>query len=398
MRRRDFMAATGALLVTGLPRTSLATASANAGLLAAQAKLNAGLIGHLQGARGKGENIVISPASLGAILAVLAQGAEVRMQAAIEKCLGLDATQNLDGLRSQLRNVSLGREEQGASFTLANMIVIDPKSQPNMPVVDKLRDGAEVVIDDLSKLATVERINAWVSGQTKGFIRKVFEGPKRTAGLVGVNALYFKGLWKDRFDARLTQARPFHRLDGGTSDVPLMTRIGGLRYREDGRFVAVDLPYRNDRFGLVVATTSDKPASAAEFAAVGDWLTGDAFGTGRVDLSLPRFTLTGGADILEALDAAGLKAARHSPSAFAPLSPVPQSLSSIVQQTYLRVDEEGTEAAASTAITMSRAAAPSRTVKVLVDKPFVFALRDRQSGLMLLSGYVGRIPSKPVES
>ena len=62
------------------------------------------------------------------------------------------------------------------------------------------------------------------------------------------------------------------------------------------------------------------------------------------------------------------------------------------------MDEEGTEAAATTAVTMTRTAMPARTVKVVVDKPFVFALRDRQSGLILLSGYVGRIPGRSVES
>jgi serpin B len=404
MRRRDFIAGTGALLLSGLPQASFAKLSDKSGLLAAQARLNASLVGHLQSARGKGENIVVSPASLSAILAVLAQGADGKMQAAIQQCLGLggapgEASDELQALRSQVRNVGLVREEQGATFTLANLIVIDPQSQPNMPVVDKLRDGAEVVIDDLSKLATVNQINAWVSGQTKGFIRKVFDGPQRATGLAGVNALYFKGLWKDRFDVKLTQMRPFHLVGGGSSsDVPLMMRIGSYRHRQDGRFVAVDLPYRNERFGLVVATTNDRPASAAEFSSVGDWLTGEAFDPARVDLSLPRFTMTEGADILEALDAAGLKAGRMSPTSFAPLSPVPQKLSKIVQQTYLRVDEEGTEAAATTSVTVSRTALPSRTVKIVVDKPFVFALRDRQSGLILLSGYVGRIPGKPVES
>ena len=285
MRRRDFIAGSGALLLTGLPQVSLAKVADKGGLLAAQARLNATLVGHLQGARGKGENIVVSPASLTAILAVLAQGADPRMQAAIHKCLGLDgapdaASGDLQALRSQLRNVGLAREEQGATFTLANLIVIDPASQPNAPVVAKLRDGAEVVIDDLSKLATVNQINAWVSGQTKGFIRKVFDGPQRATGLAGVNALYFKGLWKDRFDAKLTQARPFHLVGGGTSDVPLMMRIGSYRHRQDGRFVAVDLPYRNERFGLVVATTSDTPATAAEFSHVGDWLTGEEFNSG----------------------------------------------------------------------------------------------------------------------
>lgn len=397
MRRRDFIAGTGALVLSGLPRPSLAALSDKSGLIAAQSKLNSALVDHLQRSRDQGDNIVVSPASATAVLAVLALGADDKMQAAISDCLGHassgNAASDLEMVRGRLRQAVQAREEQGATFALANLIVIDPTSQPNMPVLAKLRDGAEVMVEDLSQAASVKQINTWVAGQTKGFIRKVFDAPQRAAGLAGVNALYFKGLWKDQFDARHTRMQPFHSPDGRSDNVPLMTRIGSYSYRQDERFVAVDLPYRNDRFSLVVATTKDRPAQAAEFAAIADWLGGEGFDSGRVDLSLPRFTLSERADILEALDSAGLRAGRVSPSAFAPLSPVPQSITSIVQQTYLRVDEEGTEAAAATAVATSRTAPIKHTVRIVVDKPFVFALRDRHTGLFLLSGCVGRIPA-----
>jgi serine protease inhibitor len=397
MRRRDFIAGSGALLLSGAPRFSLAeSADDRGGLMSAQARLTQHLVGHLQKSRGAGDNVVISPASLTAILAALALGADDKMQAAIHQTLKLDekpggAAADLETIRSRLRNIGLQREEQGAVFALANMIVIDPRARPNASVVERLRGSAEVVIDDLSKGATVERVNAWAAEQTRGLIRKVFEGPQRQAGLAGVNALYFKGLWQERFDAKLTQPQPFRLVGGGSANVPMMTRVGSYRYRENGRFVAVDLPYRNDRFALTVATTSDRPAPASELAAVAGWLDGEAFAPGRVDLSLPRFTVTGGAELLEALDAVGLKAGRTSPTAFAPLSATPQLLDRIVQQTYLRVDEEGTEAAATTGITTTRTARPMPPFKVVVDKPFIFALRDRRSGLLLMSGYIGNV-------
>jgi serine protease inhibitor len=397
MRRRDFIAGSGALLLAGAPHYSLAeNFDDQGGLMSAQAKLSAHLVGHLQKSRGAGENTVVSPASLTAILATLALGADDKMQAAIHKTLRLDersggVAADLETVRSKLRNIGLQREEQGAVFALANLIVIDPRGRPNTPMVERLRANAEVVVDDLSRTATVDRVNAWASEQTRGLIRKVFEGPQRQAGLAGINALYFKGLWQEQFDARLTQPQPFRLLGGRSANVPMMTRVGSYRYRESGRFVAVDLPYRNDRFVLTVTTTNDRPAPASEFSAVAGWLTGEAFDSARVDLSLPRFTVTGGAELLEALDAIGLKAGRSSPTAFAPLAAAPQLLDRIVQQTYLRVDEEGTEAAATTAITATRAARPSQTVKVVVDKPFVFALRDRRSGLILMSGYIGNV-------
>ena len=118
-----------------------------------------------------------------------------------------------------------------------------------------------------------------------------------------------------------------------------------------------------------------------------DWLTGDGFEQRPGELSLPRFALTSSADLLHALDALGLHPARASPGALAGLSPTPMSIAQVLQRTEIRVDEAGTEAAAATAVMTTRAVATD-FVKMTVDKPFMFALRDAQSGLVLLTGYV----------
>ena len=392
MRRRDFLAGTGALLLAGLPRPS--TAQPADKLILAQAKLNANLIAKLPASRDG--NIVVSPASLAGIMAALALGTDGKMQGAIHKMLALDdATGNvaadLDAVRAKVRSAAMAKEQKNAIFTIANMIVIDPNARPNTPVVDTLRAHAAVTVDDLAQPATVARINAWAAEQTRGFIPQVLDGPQRDGGLVGINALYFKAQWAAPFDAKLTRPRPFHAVGGGTSQVPLMARNGSYSYREQGRFVAVDMPYRNERFGLVVATTTDAPATAAELAPAAAWLAGDGFELGTVDLALPRFTMREGADLLGPLNALGLKAG-HTPTAFAPLAQVPLEIKKIAQQAYLKLDEEGTEAAATTTVVAGRMAMRTKTLAVTVDKPFLFALRDRQSGLMLLSGYVGRIP------
>jgi serpin B len=365
-------------------------------LLLSQSKLSANLIAKLQASRRAGDNIVVSPASLAGIMAALALGADDKMQAAIHRTLALEGSiggvaADLESLRAQVRGAAMAGEQKNAIFTIANMIVIDPKAGPNTPVVNTLRGSAAVTVDDLAQPATVARINAWAAEQTKNFIPQVLDGPQREGGLVGVNALYFKGRWSAPFDARMTRMRPFHAVGGGTADVPLMARNGSYGYRQEGRFVAVDLPYRNERFGLAVVTTADKPATAAEFAPVAHWLAGDAFGFGSVELALPRFTMREGADLLKTLDALGLQAG-HTPTAFAPLAQVPLTISKIAQQAYLKLDEEGTEAAATTTVIAGRTAMREKPVVVTVDKPFMFALRDRDSGLMLLSGYVGRIP------
>jgi serpin B len=271
------------------------------------------------------------------------------------------------------------------------MIVINPTSQPEMTVVQSLRTTSEVILDDLSRMATVKLVNDWAFNQTHGSVSKIFEGPQRQADLVGINVVYFKGKWQEQFHPQRTMARLFRVFDGGTIEVPMMRRVGFLPYRNAGRFIAVDLPYQDDRFSLVVATTIDRPASLIEFTGVHHWLAGEGFGAGPVDLALPRFTLTDGTDLLEAIDRMGLVDARKSPRPFSRLSPMLGPISRVAQQTYLRVDEEGTEGTATTTVTTSRHAAPDSPVLMIVDRPFIFALRDGLSGLIVLSGYVGRI-------
>jgi serpin B len=151
------------------------------------------------------------------------------------------------------------------------------------------------------------------------------------------------------------------------------------------------LPYKNSRFSFVVITTNDKPASASEFSNVASWLYGDGFATGRVQLSLPRFTIEDKNEMLDALDKLGLKEGRTSPMALGGLAINLAGISAITQRTYLRVDEEGSEAAAATAVSIERSAMPRpNLVEMKVDKPFLFALRDSETGLILMSGYVGR--------
>src|SRR5207247_5193779 len=131
--------------------------------------------------------------------------------------------------------------------------------------------------------------------------------------------------------------------DGHTIEVPMMHHHepGKLLFRQDERFVAIDLPYASERFSIVVVTTKDKPARAREFTRVATWLDGNGFSASEGELALPRFSLSGSADLLGALDALGFRRGRTSPTALRGLSPVPQTITRVVQKTALRVDEAG---------------------------------------------------------
>jgi serine protease inhibitor len=398
-RKSVVAAATAALLCGSAIALGAAEHAPGDRVLAAQSRLSLQLIQRLANERGAGGNLVVSPASLAAVLSLLDVGADAPMRAALYKTLGFDADHpnaaaaDLENLRALVTKLGKGVEDKDTTLRLANWIVFDPQSQPVDEALRKLRaTGARVTQDDLSDPAVIKAINDWVSEKTKGLIPSIIDQGPKMPGLIALDALYFKGTWLDQFAKSATHTEPFHLLGGTDFEVQMMAKLfTRVDFRQDGRFVAVDLPYKNSRFSLVVITTNDKPASAGEFSGVATWLYGDGFSSGRVRLSLPRFTIEDKNEMLNALDQLGLKAGRTSPMALGGLAINLAGISAITQKTYLRVDEEGSEAAAATAILIERSSIPRLDlVEMKVDKPFMFALRDNETGLILMSGYVGR--------
>jgi serpin B len=161
-------------------------------------------------------------------------------------------------------------------------------------------------------------------------------------------------------------------------------------FRQDKEFVGVDLPFQGDRFSLLVVTSTAKPKSLKEFAPAAGWLSGAGFTKTKGDLALPRFNLEGDADLYPALKA-DLKPGLDSPTALAGFV-AHAKIEAILQRAKIEVNEEGAEAAAATAVIVGRSLQIDDAVHMVVDKPFLFALRDRTSGLILVAGYVGRAP------
>ncbi|HEY7946014.1 MAG TPA: serpin family protein, partial [Casimicrobiaceae bacterium] len=316
-------------------------------------------------------NLMVSPASLAAVMALLDLGASADMRAGVYKVLGFEEGGpeiSADRLAALRATVKLMQSDAEGALTSASSIVFDPAAAPSAQIAAQLADsGAQVTVEDLNDAATISRINEWVAARTRGLIPSIIEQAPREPGLVALNALHFKDRWKNAFDDSLTRPAAFQGLAGALGDVPMMQSEGSLRLREEGAFVAVELPYASDRFRLVVITTKARPASAAEFEEVADWLSGEGFESRPGEVSMPRFRLTGSADLLATLDTLGLKPARLSPGALAGLSPAGMAIAQVLQRTEIRVDEAGTEAAAATAVTTTRAIATD-FAKVVIDK------------------------------
>lgn len=381
--------AAAALAIVPQPSTAQ---SVSADIPVAQANLGLRLLPLV--ASGKARNLLVSPASLAAVLAFLDTGATPGMHGAIAATLGLppaEADAALDATRASA--MSLAGLPKDAPLVFANAVFVDDDVRLKPDAVAKLEAlGAEMASVDLGSPKGIASVNAWVNDKTAGLIPTILPGPLPDAALAALNALHFKDEWRFRFEAKGTFPAPFQAVGGKSADVPMMHLYSkNIAWRMDDKFVAIDLPYKAEGYDLIVVCSTGAPAGPEAYAGVGDWLAGEGFAPLLVNLSLPKFDAKFDGDLIASLDAIGL-ALGHSPSAFPKFSDLPLDLTNVIQKTLIKVDENGTEAAAATAGIISLTAAmPAKVepVKIVIDKPFVFALREKKTGFVLLAGYIG---------
>ncbi|MFV8751818.1 serpin family protein [Nannocystaceae bacterium ST9] len=234
-------------------------------------------------------------------------------------------------------------------------------------------------------------INAWVSERTNDLIPELLPAGVITVDttMVLVNAMYLKAPWADPFDAMLTVDAAFTRLDGTTLDVPMM-HSGELEagYAEGEGWQALAVPMRGEALELVLIVPDDFAAfeaglDAATLDGVFDTLT-----TGIVDASLPRFSLDTQLELVPELRALGMSAAFDDSSSFDDILPDLGVITAVVHQTVIKVDEKGTEAAAATGIVVGETSVPEPDATIVVDRPFVLAIRDQPSDTLLFLGRV----------
>jgi serpin B len=243
-------------------------------------------------------------------------------------------------------------------------------------------------------------INAWVEKQTNDKIKDLI-GPgalNPTTRLVLTNAIYFKGNWQDQFDKEATQKEEFHLSAAQWVMTPMMHRTGGYRYYDGGTFQALELPYSGNEISMVVLLPKQTDGLAAlehSFTkdAPRDWIQ-KLEPVDKVILSLPRFTMTQQFELSSTLSAMGMSRAFSSAADFSGMTGEPDfAISAAIHKAFIDVDEQGTEAAAATAIVMYATAMRREfpeppPIVFRADHPFLFILLDTKSGSMLFLGRV----------
>ncbi len=350
--------------------------------------------------RAKDGNLFLSPYSLSTALAMTWAGArgetEKEMAAALRFPLGQESLHPAYGALIDELNAA-GRSGDFA-LAVANRLwgQAGYKILPEFRKTVKASYGAELVPADFRNDSEGVRkeINGWVEQQTKNKIRDLI-GPNVLGSdtrMVLVNAIYFKGLWKDAFDERVTAPTPFHREGAAPVDAQMMRRVDHYRYAEDADVQVLELPYKGEGLSMIVLlprAADGRKALEDRLSAgkVQSWM--DAMQSKKVDVRLPRFKMTSQFSLAEQLGALGMKSAFTGDADFSGMTGNRDLfISAVIHKAFVDVNEKGTEAAAATAVVMELTAARPEppSVEFKADHPFVFLIRDNASGAILFLG------------
>ena len=399
---------TGDIALARVPRLSTTPQDA----VAAAAAVNAFGLDLYRAVAVGTNNVVVSPASVALALAMAragARGETAEQMDAVLRRFGADELASWPAALDAALAARSGtfRDQDGSDLEVTLRIANAPFAQRGLALEEAYlqalasRFGAGLRLVDYIAATEDARqtINAWVDEQTEQRIPELLVPGVLTplSRLTLVNAIYLKAPWRTPFIAEATAPAPFTRLDGSVVEVPTMAVGAGFRYASGAGWRAVELPYLGDQLALTIIVPDDLTSFEAGLDGAGLEAIVTALADRTVDLALPRFGIETKAPLGPALRALGMPAAFEPTEAdFSGITTAEELfIHDVVHPANIDVDEKGTEAAAATAVVMGVTAAPiDPPVTFRADRPFVFALRDLETGAVL---FLGRVTDPSVE-
>lgn len=344
-------------------------------------------------------NWMISPLSASMALAMTANGAGGNTLEEMKNTLGFSDF-DLNGMNTYYQKLitELLNLDNSTQLGIANSIWI----AEGLPILDSFvkvnQDmyDAEVRSVDFSSPDTKNIINDWCASKTNNAITEIFSSTPTGIKLSLINALYFKGIWKEKFKKSNTKEEKFTNADRSTSKVPMMNQKNQFIYTESDDFYVAELPYGNAAFSMVIFL----PKEVQQLEKVIDQLTYENWAewysqrsSWNLEVKLPRFDLKYKKDMIGDMKALGMKDAFDASRAdFSALSSTDLYLNILEQFTSLKVNEEGTEAAAVTHVGINLASpGHSGTITFHVNRPFAFMIKEKSTGTILFMGKVTKL-------
>jgi serpin B len=286
-----------------------------------------------------------------------------------------------EGFRLNIVNAIWGQKDYG--FLSDFLDVLAQNYGAGLRILDFINETEE------SRLA----INDWVSDQTEGRIEDLIPQGAIDAltRLVLTNAIYFNAAWAYPFDGDITADGPFYLIDGGQVTVPMMKQTEAFGYTDGEGYQATELLYDGDELSMVIMLPEDGQFEVFEEGLQADKVS-DIIGgleLTEVALTMPQFEFDSEFSLKDTLAGMGMPVAFSGTADFSGMTGGRDLfISEVLHKAFVSVDEAGTEAAAATAVIMKETAMPGQPAEVTIDRPFIFLIRDIETGAIL---FVGRV-------
>lgn len=347
------------------------------------------------------DNVVISPHGVASVLGMLQLGADGKTKKQLTTAMRYKV--NVVGKILKKINKGIVAKKNKDIVNTANAVFANSGFKMEEPFVSKNKEVfhsqvRSVDFQDRNTAASI--INQWVKNETKGMIDNLISPElidSSMTRLVIINALYFKGLWKSRFQPENTKKRTFHGPDGKAYQVPMLAQLSLFRSGSASTpnglwYNVIELPYHGGSVSMLVALPTDEstPLSAIiphiSTKTLQSWMT---MTPKRVQLILPKFTVEADADLKDPLRNLGITDMFDSNKAnFTKITRSEQVyVSHMLQKAKIEVKEDGTKASgATTAILIARSSPPW----FIVDRPFLFFIRHNPTGAVLFTGQINK--------
>ncbi|MDD2289587.1 MAG: serpin family protein [Bacteroidales bacterium] len=344
----------------------------------------------------EGKNVFISPLSASLAISAVTNGAAGKTLEDMKAVLGFGpySPDQMNGFFKHLVP-ALKAVDNTIKLSIANAVWIEKTFPVKNPFIQSLQQyyDASVNLLDFSDPKAPSVINQWCADNTNNLIKKVIDRIDPDKRLIYTNALYFKGKWKKTFDKKVSWQGSFANLSGTSGQVTYMEQTSQYRYTVGKGVAVAEIPYGNEAYSMVIALP-DAGVSVTDVLSSLTWeqWTGwmENLSLATLNLRIPRFRVEFDSEetMIPVLTRMGMGIAFDPGKAdFSNISDIRIFISLLKQNSYIQVDEEGTEAAAVTTIGFNvTSIGPGQTIPFHVDRPFLYFIKEKSTGTILFSG------------
>jgi len=344
----------------------------------------------------KETNVFVSPLSVSIALGMAWNGANGETKTEMETALKMSGL-SVDDINEYYKVMQTG------------LPTIDPTTKLNIANSLWYRTGFPVLSDfmkvnsdyfnaevrdlDFDKAWAKDTINNWCSRKTNKLIPSIIDYISNDAMMYLINAVYFKGIWRSKFDKKVTVESNFNNELGQHVKVNMMYQKDTFGYSSDATAQYLDMPYGNNAFSMTVILPHDNKTTTDVLnnLTLTNWnSTLSSMRERELIVHFPRFKVENKFTLNKVLQNMGMKLAFSDFADFSKISDIKLIISEVIHKTYVTVDEEGTEAAAVTSIGFETTSMPDYPV-FTVDKPFLFVIKEKSTGVILFIGKMGTV-------